>query len=903
MTAVDVERNLLFGLRALQSGLIDRGQLLAALRSWMLDQGRPLADHLSGLRDPDDEQRARVDRLVAQQLNDPGNEAERGMISILASLLRHESLAGGVEPDLHETLAQPNPGATSDQPNGEPGRAAGAAVGSPGTGGQRFQVLRLHKRGGLGVVYEALDTELNRMVALKQMRDPSASDPDIWRRFLLEAEINGGLEHPGIVPVYSLGTDEGGRPYYAMRFIEGDSLKEAIERFRAESASTEDPGRRSLGLRQLLRRFTDVCNAIEYAHSRDVLHRDIKPANIIVGRYGETLIVDWGLAKRMGGAGSDSAADKRAPRLAPDCLGAGTLTGDVLGTPGYMSPEQADGRLDRLGPRTDVYGLGATLYAILTGKPPFEGQDPSLVLPLVRAGNFPRPRRVDPSVPAALEAICLKAMALDPAGRYATPRELGEDIERWLADEPVRAYPEPLPARAMRWVRRRKQWVAAAAAMLILTVLGLAMFNWRIGREQARTADQLAMTRDALRELLTVSGTNLAFVPNTENLREYLAGLVLERYQQLEDRFPTDPGVRLEKAQVFRVIGGIGRFTGQFAKSQGSYAKAIALLTTLCRDDPGHKECRRWLAEAFLERGELNHMNGRTLDAEADLRQAIGHADALESPTRTPPCRRAKGSALINLSEILLLQARPAEARTSAEGAVDLLRPLAGPDAMPGSTTRDRWLLAMALADRGAASGEAGDRDRAAQDLDEAARVAGSVAREDEAYDDAQFQLACIANQRGELLGKDPSSLAESERSFEQASQILVRLIAGHRLIPHYREEMAVTLCGRAAVRLAGARITEAQRDCEAARDHLAWLVGEQTRKGAPENPRYLSLLGQVLAGQSRIHLLQGRSAEGRQARAEAVARLSRAVELDPARATDRGRLEAIKAGPAQPGE
>src|SRR6185312_5399287 len=238
--------------------------------------------------------------------------------------------------------------------------------------------LRPHARGGLGAVFVALDTELHREVALKQILDEHADDPVSRQRFLVEAEVTGGLEHPGIVPVYGLGTYGDGRPFYAMRFVRGDNLKEAIDYFHADETLKKDAGRRSLELRKLLRRFTDVCNAIEYAHSRGVLHRDIKPGNIIVGKHGETLMVDWGLAKATGRTDPGSGERTLLPSSASGS--AETLPGSALGTPAYMSPEQARGDLGRLGPQSDVYSLGATLYCLLTAKAPFDGGDPGEVL-------------------------------------------------------------------------------------------------------------------------------------------------------------------------------------------------------------------------------------------------------------------------------------------------------------------------------------------------------------------------------------------------------------------------------------------------------------------------------------------------------------------------------------------
>jgi tetratricopeptide (TPR) repeat protein len=315
-----------------------------------------------------------------------------------------------------------------------------------------------------------LDTELHREVALKQILDQHADDQVSRARFLIEAEITGGLEHPGIVPVYGLGTYGDGRPYYAMRFIKGNSLKEAIERFHTDEALKNDPGRRSLVLRQLLRRFTDVCNAIAYAHSRGVLHRDLKPGNVIVGQHGETLVVDWGLAKATGQSDPSSGERTLLPVSASGL--AETLPGSALGTPAYMSPEQAEGNLEALGPRSDVYSLGATLYCLLTGRPPLAG-DAVDVIPRVQRGDFRPPRRIDAAIDAALEAIRLKAMALRPEDRYDSCRALAEDLERWMADEPVSAWREPLSRRARRWGRRHRTAVSTAGMAVLAGLIGL----------------------------------------------------------------------------------------------------------------------------------------------------------------------------------------------------------------------------------------------------------------------------------------------------------------------------------------------------------------------------------------------------------------------------------------------
>lgn len=472
-----VQRNVLLGLVAVQWDFIPRARFVAALRRWLADPAESLAARLETEAGLTAERRELLEALVVEHLAEHEGRLEDSLAALSSLGSFRDALAELRDPRLDAVLAWVGQPPLHD--------ASGGPRDMP-----RFRILRPHAKGGLGEVYVAEDRELRRQVALKEIQDRHLGNPDARARFLVEAEITGNLEHPGIVPVYGLGTYADGRPYYAMRFIHGDSLQSALEQFHAAGRAWPDAAARTLELRKLLQRFLDVCNAIEYAHSRGVLHRDLKPGNIMLGPYGETLVVDWGLAKPLDRL--DVPADDAAAPVIPSSGGGSNPTqlGAAIGTPQYMSPEQAAGRIDLLGPASDVYSLGATLYTLLAGRPAIVGDTLAEVLERVRRGRFPRPRAVDSRVPAPLEAICRRAMNVEPQARYPSPRALADDIEHWLADERVAAYREPAWESAGRWARRHRAVVSGAGALLLTAVGALAVGLYFVDAERQRTETQ-----------------------------------------------------------------------------------------------------------------------------------------------------------------------------------------------------------------------------------------------------------------------------------------------------------------------------------------------------------------------------------------------------------------------------
>jgi hypothetical protein len=351
-------------------------------------------------------------------------------------------------------------------------------------------------RGGIGDVYTASDRATGRSLAVKFLNDWALEQESCREAFAFEATVTSQLEHPNIVPVYVTGATPDGKPFYAMRLIPGRTLAAAIAEFHDRRRAGDSAEHRSAHYNELLAQFALACKAIAYAHDRGVIHRDIKPANIMLGKFGEVVVLDWGLAARVDRDDTARASGEQSivmPTMAVDSAPAAKR--GISGTPAYMSPEQHDGGR-HVGPASDVYGLGATLYHVLTGQPPFEG-DVAAIRDKALAGDVQPPSRVKRGVSRAIESVCLKAMARDPVDRYETPLELARDVEHYLADLPVSSYREPLPRRLARWARRHRTvaQLATAALLLLLLTAGTAavLLNRMAGQEYRARQTALLM--------------------------------------------------------------------------------------------------------------------------------------------------------------------------------------------------------------------------------------------------------------------------------------------------------------------------------------------------------------------------------------------------------------------------
>ncbi len=713
------------------------------------------------------------------------------------------------------------------------GRGPATAAGPVTDPAGRYEIVELHRVGGLGQVWLARDTAVGRQVALKTLRPDRADSPDLRARFVREARTTGQLEHPSVVPLYDLLESADGRPSYVMRFVAGRTLSEAVADYHVRRA---DGKAGPLDLAALLDAFVAICRAVAFAHAKGVLHRDLKGQNVVLGDYGEVFLLDWGLAKS---AAEADGGGEPPPAFDPADPTQPTATGGVVGTPAYMAPEVAAG-----GPATrasDVYGLGAVLYTVLTGQLPYDGSGPWEVLERVKAGEPPPPRAVEPSVPPALEAVCRQAMARDPAARYGSADELATDVRRWLADEPVSAYRDPWGVRATRWARRHRTPVAAAAVFLLTAVVALAASTALVWREEWRTAEQKLKAErhsDALAgltgRLIDIAEAGLAPVPESEPARTALLTAALDTYHGILADRPADPAVRAQVGMLHRYRANLLRLTDRMDDAEADYREAIALLRPSADGPPPDPARAARFTEARVDYANLLARAGRSREA-ADL--LTEEAQAVGGPRMAAYVR-------LNLAEVEADRGRWGETGRLARLAAVEYRAFGD---LPAEYRHPYDPVFQALAERVAAAADrAWGRHREAAaalaaPIDRLARLAAAPTP-GLIPDDVRNALGRCLVEQAQALAADDRVAADGAAG--RAVGLWDELAARHPLIKDYRAGAAQARRVRGRIRLDAGRTADAKADLTAARTIL-----ERVTADAPHRVQFAEYLAGTHVG------------------------------------------------------
>ncbi len=852
---MDTDRDLLFGLVAFQRGAIDADLLAQTCEEQSIGTTISLADRLIDRGWLTVDQKSTLEQVLDETLQANQNDAEITLAAIVdAKCLDALQNVGAIKAKLKSNLARVH----------EPADPIllGSLSKEESESRERYTLSQLYAKGGMGQVWLAHDPSLGREIALKELRPDQSDNSAVCSRFITEARVTAQLEHPGIVPVYEMGG--GNLPYYTMRFVRGSTLSQATRSYhKARAAGEADP----VGLVKLLGAFVGVCNALAYAHSRGFIHRDLKGQNIVLGGFGEVIVLDWGLAKRIAPASADQncppsespgssassaptvaegSAESAVPRApmgdsrpssaSPPQPESGavperTIQGQILGTPAYMAPEQAEGKQDQTDARTDVYGLGAILYEILTGQPPFHAKSTQELLGKVRRESPRPPRQVNPDVAAPLEAICLKALSKLPAQRYSSAADLAQEVQRYLADEPVLAYPEPWTRHAARWARKHRTVVATAAGLLLAATTALAISTVLIARERNEAKFQGQQAREA-NAALSISTAQVARERNeaevqgkqarqavddmytkvAENwledrldpLQKEFLQKTLNYYEKFTGHSASTTAVRLEHGLAYERMGEIHRKLGRADMAEQTFHKALAILEPLAAENPADRQVDRALAITRKQMGDLLFRGNQ-----------------------------------INRAEALFNEA---EKR---------LEPLA---TSPAATMQDDWLLARTLRSKAELLRRKGDILTAKPVAIRACDLLEQALKADPRSAEARNDLA----QSCDFLGRVARDLGEvetCERAYRRAYELLDPLVAEFPTVPRYREAMSHACNGLGELE----RQTGRAADCEF---HWRREFGETERlvQDFPDRPEYKRLfaggcsnLGGILAERERF--------------------------------------------------
>lgn len=778
-----------------------------------------------------------------------------------------------------------------------------------------YQLLEIMARGGMGVVYKARHIRVDRLVALKMIRTGELASREEAERFRLEATAAAHLEHPNIVPIYEVG-EQDNRQFFTMKLVNGGSLAQSL---------LSGAWGKATGAEQRLaaRLMAQVARAVHYAHERGILHRDLKPSNILLqiadcrsqieeasGKSANLqspisnlqsaipLVSDFGLAKRLATLSEQAEV---------------TPTGMVIGTPGYIAPEQAVAGASELTTGADIYSMGAILYTLLTGCPPFQGDTPmdTLLQALEREPVPPRARAA--AVDADLQTICLKCLEKQPNQRYASAATLADDLERYLNGEPVRARPVTSGERLWRWCRR-KPLVAGLAAALLLTLLGgfgLVTWQWLRAQQHARRAeeslveaeDSLQLAHQVVNNFYTrVSEDKLREVPGMHQVREELLEAALAYYEKFIQKRGQDPALQAEMAETYYRIGAITGEIGPNAAALQAYQQALLLYEKLLENRPGDARLETALAETHRRIGILQGGAGQWQEALASYQRAGDHfARVHQAHPKDTGARYGLAAIDNNLGNLYRGKGQTREALASFEKARDIYQDLVriepGSRQFRGALSATYSNLAMTSAALGrraeaikiyrqaaglleklvedAPSNLASRKDLARIDrllggellqegqADEALRLLQQghallerLAQENPTVKDFQLDLASSHRQTGHLL-RDRGQRTEALAHYQQGRDIMEKVVLRDPAVPGYRNDLAKCCYDMAGVLSRTGKPHEAlplyRRACD---------IRQELMAAHPDNLEFRVDLGSSLNNLAVLHWNLGRHQE-----------------------------------------
>jgi tetratricopeptide (TPR) repeat protein len=658
-----------------------------------------------------------------------------------------------------------------------------------------------------------------------------------------------------------------------------------------------------------LQNFVIVCKTMAYAHSKQVIHRDLKPANVMLGKYGETLVVDWGLAKEVRPDAQPQEEEQTLAETTVDCPSPApdqrlyTQAGQALGTPAFMSPEQAAGHWEVVGPASDIYSLGAILYVILTGQLPLQsGSWPELQQKIQR-GEVTPPQRIKPDTPRPLAAVCSKAMAVKPEDRYGTAADLAIDVEQWLADEPVTAWGEPWSIRCGRWMRKHRTLVTSAAALLVTAVVGLSIGLVAVDSERRQTelereataherdekakaldAESKARDREqkareqamaALRDMSTELVQNqLAQATHlTEENKEFLRS-ILKHYENFAALSGDDATSRSIRAEGYGNVGTLRYRLGELKEAESAYGEALKILQKLATDFPDRPQFRYYTSLRQIMRGQLLRDTGRLKEAESAYSDALAIDKRLvtEFPNRTE-FRQGLANSHSSLGALFRATGRPKEAE-SAFGEVLRIEKQLVADSPNNPEFREH--LINSYINLGVILTDTGRLKEAEAGYVEALALKEQLADEITRRPDFRHSLAAVYQNLGHVRHAS-GRLAEADAALANVVTIRRQLADEFPTRAEFRRELAGALYSRGHLFFYNGRLKEAE---SAYGDALA--LQKQLAADFPMRQQYRRELALSYHTLGAMFAMTGRPAEAEAAMVEGVAVFKRLVAEFP---------------------